>query len=91
MDDTLIKTKKVPCSYKGCSDRRPHYERPHEKRLHRMIEVPEDFSGDAYCSIECQVYDKPKYNPVRDIFEKESIVEEFEDRIKYSDPDRLDT
>jgi hypothetical protein len=62
--------KKIPCSYDGCSNRRIHHERPDEMRPHRMIEVPDDFEGNAYCSIECQMYDKPHYDPVNDVFTK---------------------
>lgn len=51
--------KLVPCSYKGCSCRRPHHESLSDTRLHQMVEVRDDFEGKAYCSLECQAYDKP--------------------------------
>lgn len=65
-----MKMKKVPCSYVDCGSRRKHWEDPEPRGYRRMIEVPEDFNGPAYCSIECQVYDKSKYNPVEDVFTK---------------------
>lgn len=48
--------KKVKCSYTGCSDRRPHWQRPEETREHRTIEVEDNHEGKMYCSIECACY-----------------------------------
>lgn len=48
--------KLVPCSYIGCKYRRPHWERPDETREHQMVEVPDDYEGEAFCSNECAVY-----------------------------------
>jgi hypothetical protein len=47
---------RVECSGPGCGDRRAHRERPFEPRDVRFVEVPEDFVGKAYCSIECAAY-----------------------------------
>jgi hypothetical protein len=52
--------KKVPCAWEGCSNRRPHWSEPYKRRQHRMIEVPADYEGKAYCSIECQMYAEAK-------------------------------
>lgn len=52
--------KKVKCNYKNCFNRRIHFEKD-ELRKHQYIEVPNSFNEkciDAYCSIECYLYDK---------------------------------
>jgi len=49
--------KKVPCSYPKCGEYRVHYERPDEARGTQMIEVPDDHTGKAYCSITCACLD----------------------------------
>jgi hypothetical protein len=56
--------KLVSCASAGCADKRRHYESD-EPRGIQMLEVPYDFLGKAYCSIECFEYgkkelDKPK-------------------------------
>jgi len=51
--------KKILCSYKGCSGRRPHHESQEETREHRTVEVADDHEGKAYCSYECMAYDMP--------------------------------
>ena len=51
---------KIQCSNPTCSDRRPHWERPDDKRPHQIIEVSDDFTGNAYCSIECKCYHEAK-------------------------------
>ena len=56
----VIDTKSVHCSYEGCSDRRAHHDRPNERRSHQEFWVPANQSGPYYCSIECSVYDKAK-------------------------------
>jgi hypothetical protein len=53
----LPKTKKLPCSGPQCSERRIHYERPDEPRGIQYVEVPEDFTGKAYCSHTCAMLD----------------------------------
>jgi hypothetical protein len=53
----LPKVKLLPCSGPGCSDRRIHYERPDEPRGIQYVEVPIDFTGKAYCSINCAAMD----------------------------------
>ena len=50
-------TKRVYCSYKGCSDRRLHHDGPDKNRPHQVIDVPIDTTGPCYCSIECAAYD----------------------------------
>jgi hypothetical protein len=47
--------KKVLCAYEGCSNRRIHFESD-KKRPQQTVEVPDDFEGKAYCSIECACY-----------------------------------
>ena len=49
--------KKVPCPYKGCYQRRPHYTLQDEERGTQMVEVSDDFEGDAYCSLTCMILD----------------------------------
>ncbi len=48
--------KKILCGYDKCWTRRPHHERPDETREHRLCEVAEDYTGKAFCSIECACY-----------------------------------
>jgi hypothetical protein len=50
--------KKVPCSYEKCGKIRPHFESSEESRPTQWIEVPDDFAGRAYCSVECAAYAK---------------------------------
>ena len=45
--------KKVPCSYEGCSERRVHYERQDEMRPRQMVEVKDDYEGQAFCCFTC--------------------------------------
>jgi hypothetical protein len=52
----MNQTKFVACQGPGCSGRRAHFARPDTPRNVRMIEVPQDFSGRAFCSIECACY-----------------------------------
>lgn len=47
--------KKVPCSGPACKERRIHWERPDMLRGTVLVEVPDDFKGDAWCSITCAV------------------------------------
>ncbi len=47
--------KRVPCSYEQCGGRRRSWW-DFTPRKTRMIEVPDDHEGPAYCSIECAVY-----------------------------------
>jgi hypothetical protein len=49
---------KRPCDGPGCSNRRIHHERPDEPRGVVMVEVPESYTGKAYCSLECYCYAK---------------------------------
>ena len=51
------KMKKVPCSYKGCCQRRPHFTLQDEERGTQMVEVSDDHEGDAYCSLTCAMLD----------------------------------
>lgn len=48
--------KSVPCTYKDCGLRRMHYE-TEQLRGTQLVDVPDDFVGVRYCSIECAVYD----------------------------------
>ena len=48
--------RQIPCSCPTCGDRRTHYENPEPRGKPVMIEVPDDFQGFAYCSIECKCY-----------------------------------
>jgi len=50
--------KKVPCSGPGCEKRRIHYERPDTPRGTVLVEVPDTYEGNAFCSIECYNYYK---------------------------------
>lgn len=56
--DKKEKTKIVTCSYKGCSNRRPHFESLEVTRKPITFEVPEELSGPFYCSVECMLYSK---------------------------------
>lgn len=51
-------SKKVPCSYEECKERRVHWQEPYTKRPQQMIEVEDCRTGPAYCSITCAVMDK---------------------------------
>lgn len=48
--------KKVKCSYKGCSDRRAHFDNPDKKRKTVTFDVPDDQKGPYFCSLECYYY-----------------------------------
>ena len=48
--------KKVPCSCETCDQRRAHYETPEVMRQRVMVDVPDDYNGPAFCSIECAAY-----------------------------------
>jgi len=50
--------KKVKCSYPNCYERRIHFQKPFTNRPHQTVDVPEDYEGNAYCSIECMMYHK---------------------------------
>ena len=47
---------RVPCSYKKCGNRRKHWMLPF-KRGKQYVNVPDDFHGKAYCSMECALLD----------------------------------
>ena len=47
--------KKLPCSGSGCSNRRKHYESMDPRGI-IYVEVPDEYEGKAFCSIECRVY-----------------------------------
>lgn len=49
--------KQIECSGPYCPQRRIHYEDPFTPRGPQFIEVPDDYEGKAYCSIECAMYD----------------------------------
>ena len=49
--------KKIPCSYKHCDQRRIHFTIQDENRPRQMVEVDDDFEGDAYCSLTCMILD----------------------------------
>jgi hypothetical protein len=48
---------KLPCTYVDCGMRRRHFEDPFTLRGTQNVEVPDDWSGPVYCSIECAVMD----------------------------------
>jgi hypothetical protein len=50
--------KKVPCACKTCCNRRSHHESDGDGRPQQTVEVPDNFIGKAYCSIECMLYDE---------------------------------
>lgn len=50
--------KKVPCNGPGCETRRIHYESPETPRGIVLVEVPDEYEGNAFCSIECYSYYK---------------------------------
>jgi hypothetical protein len=64
--------KKVPCSGPGCSDRRRHYESD-EPRGTIYVEVPDEYDGPAFCSIECWNYSKHELQKDRELNETSSI------------------
>ncbi len=47
--------KKQQCNGPHCTSRRVHHERPDTPRGVQYVEVPEDYSGPAFCSISCQI------------------------------------
>ncbi len=55
MDHEPAKTKKQQCAGPGCGDRRIHHESPDVPRGPQFCEVPDDFAGDAYCSLSCAI------------------------------------
>lgn len=48
---------KIPCSGPGCSERRIHWCEPNTPRGIQLVEVPEDYTGKAYCSMTCAILD----------------------------------
>jgi hypothetical protein len=48
--------KAVPCSYADCGKRRIHWCEPETERGTQTVNVPIDYHGPAYCSIECACY-----------------------------------
>lgn len=46
---------KVLCESPGCQGRRKHYESD-EPRGPQYVEVPDDYVGKAFCSLECASY-----------------------------------
>lgn len=57
--------KKVPCTYSKCGLRRVHYTKPDIQRGAQYIEVPEDFQGQAFCSITCKMM-HDGYNKIKE-------------------------
>ena len=49
--------KKIPCSYKGCDQRRSHFTLQDDYRPRQMVEVDDGFEGDCYCSLTCMILD----------------------------------
>lgn len=47
--------KKIPCSNPVCENRRPHHESEEDTRPHRMVEVPDDYTGKSFCSLSCAI------------------------------------
>lgn len=45
--------KKIPCGNPKCYARRPHHESMKDTRPHRVLEMPDDFMGKAFCSFTC--------------------------------------
>ena len=56
MDSTNPKTKFVICSGPNCDKKRIHWENPETPRGPQYIEVPIDYDGPAFCSLECKMY-----------------------------------
>jgi hypothetical protein len=50
--------KYLPCAGPGCASRRLHYEKPDTPRGSQWVEVPDEYEGNAFCSIECWSYFK---------------------------------
>jgi len=48
--------KQIPCSGPGCSKVFTNHETDLPRGV-KLIEVPDEYQGKAYCSIECKVYD----------------------------------
>ena len=52
-------TKMIECSYEKCGERRLHWSSPETPQgERRKIEMPADYEGPVYCSIECAAYAK---------------------------------
>lgn len=49
-------SKLVDCDGPHCADRRIHHERPDTPRGVQQVRVPQDYTGTAFCSIECSMY-----------------------------------
>ena len=47
--------KNIPCSGPGCEQVAANYETDRPRGV-ILIEVPDDYQGKAYCSIECRAY-----------------------------------
>lgn len=45
--------KMIPCGNPTCNERRIHWDNPDEMRPHREVEVADDYTGKAFCSITC--------------------------------------
>lgn len=52
-DGSLRQRRTVPCANARCGERRVHYERPDTLRGPQTVEVRDDYTGPAFCSIEC--------------------------------------
>lgn len=48
--------KMVDCDGPHCAERRIHHERPDTPRGIQRVEVPQNHTGPAFCSIECSMY-----------------------------------
>lgn len=48
-------SKMVPCHYERCKYRRAHFEHPEIQRGVQLIEVPDGFAGQAFCSLTCKM------------------------------------
>lgn len=58
--------KLISCCCKTCQNRRKHYEEHDVNRYQQLVEVPDDFIGRAYCSIECMLYDEHDRKETKD-------------------------
>lgn len=45
--------KKVPCSNPSCYSRRRHFEDQDTERGQQEVEVQDDYTGKAFCSLTC--------------------------------------
>ena len=48
--------KRVKCPAPGCAGKRIHHERPDTPRGPQYNDVPDDYYGLTFCSLECQMY-----------------------------------